>query len=49
MAEKRLAPKVNRAALSTIVIRQYDHHEGTVRQPRDTRKLAKLEGKAVVI
>jgi hypothetical protein len=38
IAEKRLAPKVNRAAPSTIVIRRYDGHGGTVRQPRDTRK-----------
>lgn len=44
IAEKRLAPKVNRAALSTIVIRRYDHHGSTVREPRDTRKLAKAEG-----
>lgn len=27
IAEKRLAPKMNRAALSTIVIRRYDRHE----------------------
>jgi hypothetical protein len=46
MAEKRLAPKVNRAALSTIVIRRYDHHGGTVREPRDTRKLAKAESES---
>jgi len=38
IAEKRLAPKVNRDALSTIVIRRYDRHGGTVRGPRDTRK-----------
>lgn len=44
IAEKRLAPKVNRAALSTIVIRRYNHHAGTAREPRDTRKLAKPEG-----
>jgi hypothetical protein len=41
IAEKRLAPKVNRAALSTIVIRRYDHHGATVREPRDTRKHAR--------
>jgi len=44
IAEKRLAPKVNQAALSTIVIRRYDHHGGTVREPRDSRKLGKAEG-----
>jgi Holliday junction resolvase RusA-like endonuclease len=38
IAEKRLAPKVNRAALSTIVIRRYDHHGATVHEPRDSRK-----------
>ena len=40
IAEKRLAPKVNRAALSTIVIRRYDHHGATVNEPRDSRKHA---------
>jgi hypothetical protein len=38
IAEKRLAPKVNRSALSTIVIRRYDRHGGTAREARDTRK-----------
>ncbi|HEY3027507.1 MAG TPA: RusA family crossover junction endodeoxyribonuclease [Pyrinomonadaceae bacterium] len=38
IAEKRLAPKANREALSTILIRSYDHHGGTARSPRDTRK-----------
>ena len=40
IAEKRLAPKINREALSTIVIRRYDRHGGTARELRDTRKLA---------
>lgn len=44
IAEKRLAPKVNRAAFSTIVIRRYDRHGGTARQPRDIRKHAQTEG-----
>ena len=38
IAEKRKPPKVNRAAPSTIVIRKYGGHQGTVREPRDTRK-----------
>jgi Holliday junction resolvase RusA-like endonuclease len=38
IAEKRLAPKSNREALSTIVIRRYSRHTGTIRTPRDTRK-----------
>jgi Holliday junction resolvase RusA-like endonuclease len=38
IAEKRLPPKADREALSTIVIRRYDHHGGTARSPRDTRK-----------
>ncbi len=42
IAEKRLAPKSNREALSTIVIRRYDHHGGTISAPRDTRKRPKL-------
>lgn len=42
-AEKRLAPKSNRAALSTIVIRRYDRHAATDREPRDTRKHIKLD------
>jgi Holliday junction resolvase RusA-like endonuclease len=46
IAEKRLAPKVNPGALSTIVIRRYDRHGGTVRQPRDTRKHVRPEGAA---
>jgi len=40
IAEKRLAPKSNREALSTIVIRRYNRHTGTIRTPRDTRKHA---------
>lgn len=43
IAEKRLAPKVNREALSTIVIRRYDRHPGTARSPREFRKQAKIE------
>lgn len=43
IAEKRLAPKVNREALSTIVIRRYDRHAGTARAPRGFRKHVKLE------
>ena len=43
IAEKRLAPKSNRDALSTIVIRRYDRHAGTARAPRDTRKRGKRE------
>ena len=42
IAEKTLAPKVNRAALSTIVIRRYDHHGATASAPRDTRKSTKV-------
>jgi Holliday junction resolvase RusA-like endonuclease len=38
VAEKRLPSKVNRAALSTIVIRRYSSHPGTARAPRETRK-----------
>lgn len=38
IAEKRLAPKMDRAALSTIVIRRYDRHGATARQIRHTRK-----------
>jgi hypothetical protein len=38
VAEKRLPPKGKRDALSTIVIRRYDHHKGTARSARDTRK-----------
>jgi Holliday junction resolvase RusA-like endonuclease len=38
IAEKRLPPKADRKALSTIVIRRYDHHRGTARSARDTRK-----------
>ena len=48
IAEKRLAPKVNRAALSTIVIRRYDRHGGTALQPRDTRKHVRPEGAATI-
>jgi len=44
IAEKRLAPKMNRAALSTMVIRSYNRHAGAVSDPRDTRKLGKAEG-----
>ena len=43
IAEKRLAPKVNREALSTIVIRRYDRHPGTARAPREFRKHVKPE------
>jgi|SRR5438876_5020617 len=39
IVEKRLPPKADREALSTIVIRRYDHHEGTARAPREFRKL----------
>ncbi|MDX6614309.1 MAG: Endodeoxyribonuclease RusA [Blastocatellia bacterium] len=42
IVEKRLSPKANRAALSTIVIRRYDHDRRTVNEPRDTRKLPNL-------
>jgi Holliday junction resolvase RusA-like endonuclease len=38
LAEKRMPPKVNRAAPSTIVIRRYSNHPGTARAPRETRK-----------
>ena len=38
IAEKRLAPKADRSALSTIVIRNYVRHGATARQHRDTRK-----------
>ena len=38
IAEKRLAPKMDRAALSTIAIRRYDRYGATVRQLSDTRK-----------
>jgi|SRR5712692_1858523 len=38
IAEKRLPPKANLEALSTIVIRRYDRHGSTTRLPRDTRK-----------
>jgi Holliday junction resolvase RusA-like endonuclease len=38
VAEKRMPPKANRAALSTIVIRRYRSHAGTARAPRETRK-----------
>lgn len=44
IAEKRRPPKVNRAALSTIVIRRYDGHAGTAREPRDTRKRVNPKG-----
>lgn len=43
IAEKQLAPKVDRAALSTIVIRGYDRHGATSAAPRDTRKHLRLE------
>ena len=43
ISEKRLAPKADRAALSTIVIRKYVRHGATARQHRDTRKHVKLE------
>jgi Holliday junction resolvase RusA-like endonuclease len=38
VAEKRLAPKGDRDALSTLVIRPYHNHRGTARSARDTRK-----------
>lgn len=38
IAEKRLAPKANRAAESVILIRRYRHHAATARHPRDRRK-----------
>jgi Holliday junction resolvase RusA-like endonuclease len=38
VAEKRMPPKVNRAALSTIVIRRYSGHPRTARAHRETRK-----------
>jgi hypothetical protein len=38
VAEKRMPPKNNRAALSTIVIKRYWNHPGTARAPRETRK-----------
>jgi hypothetical protein len=38
VVEKRLAPKVNRSAESTIRIRRYDNHKSTARHPRDRRK-----------
>src|SRR5688572_5530338 len=38
VAEKRLAPKADRAAESTILIRGYNRHSATKRHPRDTRK-----------
>jgi Holliday junction resolvase RusA-like endonuclease len=44
IAEKRLAPKANTEALSTIVIRRYDRHGGTARAPREFRKHVKREG-----
>ena len=44
LAEMRLAPKVNREALSTILISRYDRHQRTARAPRATRQHRKLEG-----
>lgn len=38
VAEKRLAPKVNCDALSTIIIRLYSGDARTVADPRETRK-----------
>jgi Holliday junction resolvase RusA-like endonuclease len=38
VAEKRIPPKSNREAYSTIVIRQYHEHRGTASSARDTRK-----------
>jgi hypothetical protein len=43
IAEKRLAPKVDRDALGTIEIRGYHHHPGTARAPREFRKHIKRE------
>jgi len=42
IVEKRLPPKTDRKAFSTILIRRYSNHKGTARQPRSTRKHAKL-------
>lgn len=36
--EKRLPPKANLTALSTITIRKYDHDARTAARPRDARK-----------
>ena len=38
IAEKKLAPKSNREALSTITIRKYEAHRATAASLRDTRK-----------
>jgi hypothetical protein len=43
IVEKRLAPKVNKDALSTILIKRYDNDRRTVDEPRDTRKHVRLE------
>jgi len=43
IAEKRMAPKKDPDALSTIVIRRYDNHRGTARAPREFRKHANIE------
>lgn len=41
VVERRLAPKTNRAALSTIVIRRYRAHAGTARAARKYLKHTK--------
>ena len=38
IVEKRLPPKADTEAFSTIVIRRYSSHKGTARQPRSTHK-----------
>ena len=38
VAEKRMPPKADRRALSTIVIRRYYSHRETALAPRETRK-----------
>jgi Holliday junction resolvase RusA-like endonuclease len=43
IVEKRLPPKKDRTALSTIIIRGYHHHKGTARAPREFRKNVKLK------
>ena len=42
IVEKRLPPKSDRSALSTIEIRRYTNHGGTVRQPRSSKKKQRL-------
>ena len=45
VVEKRLAPKSNRAALSTIVIRRYRAHAGTARAAREYLKHTKARSR----